>query len=92
MDPAPGERVVLDEIQRLLRELGVPEGPLDADAPIASRLDSLALLSLVVALEDRFRVRLTDDDAATARTLREVARLVAARTSGERIEALEGSP
>ena len=48
-----------------------------------SRLDSLALLSLVVAVEDRFRIVLTDEDAATARSLADLARIVAARAAPE---------
>jgi acyl carrier protein len=41
------------------------------------------LLSLVVAVEDRFRIVLADDDAATTRTLEDLARLVAKRASPE---------
>jgi acyl carrier protein len=77
----PREAAVAAEILRLAREVlefdGAPPGP---DEPLAERLDSLRLLSLVVAVEDRFRVALTDDDAATATTLADLARLVAART------------
>jgi acyl carrier protein len=51
------------------------------DEELASRLDSLALLSLVVAVEDRFRILLTDEDAATARSLSDLARIVAARST-----------
>jgi methyltransferase len=75
------ELAVSAEIVRLagedLRLDGELPGP---DEPLAGRLDSLRLLALVVAVEDRFRVRLTDDDAAQARTLHDLARLVAARS------------
>jgi acyl carrier protein len=77
------ERRVADEILRIAREdlrLGAPP---DGGAPLAGQLDSLALLSLVVAVEDRFRVALSDDDAATTRSLEDLARLVAARASPE---------
>lgn len=77
------ERRVADEILRIAREdlrLGPP--PAGA-APLAGQLDSLALLSLVVAVEDRFRIALSDDDGATTRSLEDLARLVAARAHPE---------
>ena len=46
---------------------------------LAAALDSLQLLSLVVAVEDRFRVVLAEEDAAGTRTLADLARLVASR-------------
>ena len=86
MDPlTPLQRRVADEILRIAREdlrLGAPP---DGAAPLAGQLDSLLLLSLVVAIEDRFRIALTDDDGATTRSLEDLARLVAARASPERL-------
>jgi acyl carrier protein len=77
------EARVAAEIARIARDdLRIEGEPLDG-APLASRLDSLALLSLVVAIEDRFRVILTDDDAAGTQTLEDLARLVVARASPE---------
>ncbi|BDG03075.1 phosphopantetheine-binding protein [Anaeromyxobacter oryzae] len=77
------ERRVAEEIVRLAREdLGL-EAPDRAGEPLAAALDSLALLSLVVAVEDRFRVILGDDDAAGTRTLEDLARLVTARAAPE---------
>jgi acyl carrier protein len=46
---------------------------------LAAALDSLQLLTLVVAVEDRFRIALSEEDAAGTRTLPDLARLVAAR-------------
>jgi acyl carrier protein len=81
----PREAAVAREILRIAREdLGL-EGDPAAEGPLAEALDSLALLSLVVAVEDRFRVVLTDDDAATTRTLADLARLVAARAPAEAV-------
>jgi acyl carrier protein len=75
------EAAVAAEIVRLAGEDLRVDGQLpESDEPLAGRLDSLRLLALVVAVEDRFRVILTDDDAAEARTLIDLARLVAART------------
>jgi acyl carrier protein len=77
------EQRISAEILRLARdELRLGEPPADG-VPLASQLDSLALLSLVVAVEDRFRIILQDDEAAGARTLEDLARLVAARAAPE---------
>jgi len=79
----PRERAVADEIRAIARrELRLGFDPGD-DEVLAGRLDSLALLSLVVAVEDRFRVVLTEEDAAGARSLADLARRVAARAAPE---------
>jgi acyl carrier protein len=79
------EALVAGEILRIARE----ELRLDAapapDEALAAKLDSMALLALVVAVEDRFHVVLTDDDAAGTRTLADLARLVAARAPEDRL-------
>ena len=82
------EQAVATEILRLAREeLRLEGDPPAPDEPLADRLDSLVLLSLVVAVEDRFHVILTDDDALGARTLADLARLVAARAAPDRLPA-----
>lgn len=91
-EAAPGQAArVAAEIVRIAREelrldgggaAAVPEG---LDVPLADRLDSLARLSLVVAVEDRFRVALDDEAALAARTLRDLASLVVARAAPERL-------
>lgn len=82
----PREAAVAAEILRLAREeLRLEGAPPAPDEPLAGRLDSLLLLSLVVAVEDRFHVRLTDDDARHAATLADLARLVAARADPARL-------
>ncbi len=77
------EAAVAREIRRLARE----ELQLALETPdheeLAGTLDSLALLSLVVAVEDRFRVILVEEDLDTARSLADLARVVAARTREE---------
>jgi acyl carrier protein len=84
----PAEAAVAREIVRLAREELRLEGePPAPDVPLAESLDSLALLGLVVAVEDRFQVILADDDAAATRTLADLARLVAARAPPERLPA-----
>lgn len=86
------ESAVAREILRIAREeLRLKGAPPGFDEPLASRLDSLMLLSLVVAIEDRFHVVLSDDDAATVRTLAELSRMVAERAPPSRLPP-EGSP
>lgn len=72
---------IVDEIRRVLREeLGVDrEARPDDDLVSDLQLDSVGLLTLVVGLEDRFRVALAEDDAAKVRTVRDLAALVAER-------------
>jgi len=88
------EAFVAGEILRIVREELKLEGDPAPGEALAARLDSLALLALVVAVEDRFHVVLTDDDAAGTRTLEDLARLVASRAPGERLAAApaEGGP
>jgi acyl carrier protein len=70
------EREVAGEIRRLAQEDLQVEGPFDDGEELASRLDSLLLLALVTAVEDHFRVILSEEDAATTRSLADLARLV----------------
>lgn len=73
------EQEIAAEIRRLVREeLRVEESFADAEE-LAARLDSLLLLALVTAVEDRFRVILSEEDAASTRSLADLARLVACK-------------
>jgi len=80
----PEPREVVAVISRVLRdEVGVeravlPEDDLQADL----QLDSVGLLTLVVGLEDHFRVALAEEDAAGVRTVGDLAALVASRAEG----------
>ena len=80
------EAAVVDELLRLAREQleldGAPPAPEEA---LAGRLDSLQLLTLAVAIEDHFHVILTDDEAAEAASLLQVARLVITRADPARL-------
>jgi acyl carrier protein len=72
---------VLQEIRRVVRdELGV-EREVRAEDDLVSdlQLDSVGLLTLVVGLEDRFRVALAEEDAAGVRTVQDLIALVAKR-------------
>ena len=69
---------VVSEIARVLREdLGLSRAPRPEDDLVTDlQLDSVGLLTLVVGLEDRFRVALEEQDAATVRTVGDLASLV----------------
>jgi acyl carrier protein len=67
-----------DEVRRIAE--GVLEREVDGDPTLEElELDSLQRLSLAVALEDRFRVILSDVDAAKVERLSDLARLIAER-------------
>jgi acyl carrier protein len=72
---------VTAEIARVLRdELGLTREVKPGDDLVTDlQLDSVGLLTLVVGLEDRFRVALAEDDASRVRTVAELAALVAQR-------------
>jgi len=80
----PDDSEVTTEIARVLRdELGLSrEVKPDDDLVSDLQLDSVGLLTLVVGLEDRFRVALAEEDAARVRTVAELAALVARRAEG----------
>jgi acyl carrier protein len=77
------EQAVAAEIRRLVRAELRARTEFGDDEELASRLDSLALLSLVVAVEDRFRIVLPEEDASRARSLADLARIVAGRAAPE---------
>jgi acyl carrier protein len=80
------------EIRRIAREdLGLDAALGDREA-LAGRLDSLALLSLVVAVEDRYRFRLTEEDARGATCLADLARVIAAKTPAPASVAADAAP
>jgi len=70
------------QIRILAREeLGLEWNGADGDE-IASRLDSLSTLSLLVAVEDHFRIRIGEEEAAGARSLSDLAQIVARKLAG----------
>jgi len=80
----PTESEVVDAIcQVVTQELGLPSGVrADTRLGVDLALDSLALLTLVVALEDRFRVILDDAEAAQLRTVGQLAAWVVRASKG----------
>jgi len=76
----------LKEIQRVLKsELQLQrEVRLEDDLAADLQLDSVSLLTLVVELENAFRIALREEDSAHVRTVAELAELVAARARESR--------
>lgn len=72
---------VLAEIARVVRsDLGLEAAVASGTDLVGDlQLDSVGLLTLVVALEDRYRVALAEEDAAGVRTAGELAALVVRR-------------
>jgi len=69
---------ILDEVRRILSvELEIEE-PADLHHCLARDLgvDSMGAITLAVGLEDRFRVKLSDQDAATVVTVGDLVELV----------------
>lgn len=72
---------VLDEVRRIFaQELGRSEAVLPEHELVGDlRVDSVAVLTLVVGLENRFRVILPEEAAEGVRTVADLVRLVHAR-------------
>ena len=77
----PESSEVAAEIARVLREeLGLSREVKPGDDLVTDlQLDSIGLLTVVVKLEDRFRVALAEEDASRVRTVGELAALGARR-------------
>lgn len=77
----PDRHEVIAVIGRVLRdEVGLRRAVRAEDDLLTDlQLDSVGLLTLVVGLEDHFRVALAEQDAAAVRTVGDLASLVAAR-------------
>ena len=77
----PDRHEVIAVIGRVLRdEVGLQRSVRAEDDLLTDlQLDSVGLLTLVVGLEDHFRVALAEQDAAAVRTVGDLASLVAAR-------------
>lgn len=71
----------VEEIRAILRRELECESPVTAQSHLLQdlALDSLGLMTLAVGLEDRFRVKLGEEDAGGIETVGDLARLVARR-------------
>ncbi len=74
---------VLAEIRRIASEELQLERAVEASDELIQdlQLDSLGLTILAVGLEDRFRIKLTEEDSARVCTVEDLAALVAVRAS-----------
>lgn len=77
---------VLSEIRRIAAsELDLERSVEPSDELIRDlQLDSLGMTILAVGLEDRFRIKLTEDDSIRVSTVGDLATLIADRTSEAR--------
>jgi acyl carrier protein len=75
--PSVDEAQVLDEIRRIAVEQLEPGTIGDPDGRLT--LDSLSAVVLAVGLEDRYRIRLREEDTAGLQTVRDLAALVVRR-------------
>jgi acyl carrier protein len=80
------ETAILDGLESIAKQHLSYEGPLPLDASIVDtlKLDSIRMLTLVVEVENRFKVCLEEADESSIETLRDlvhvVMRLTDART------------
>jgi acyl carrier protein len=77
------ESEALAEIRRVLaEELGVTQAVEPATELMAGlALDSMQIITLVVSLEDRYRIKLDEQDASDIRTVAQLAARVAERSA-----------
>jgi acyl carrier protein len=75
------EEQVLSEIRRIAAEQLQLDRVVEPSDELVNdlQLDSLGLTVMAVGLEDHFRVKLTEEDSAQVRTVRDLAGLVAKR-------------
>ncbi|MCP3139478.1 acyl carrier protein [Pyxidicoccus xibeiensis] len=77
------ELEVVAEIRRIAADELEWKGEVEARQDLIRdlQLDSLGLTVLAVGLENRFRIRLSEEDAQGVRTVEDLARLVAQRAA-----------
>lgn len=86
---AESELEVLAEIRRIATEELEWQGELEPRHELLRdmQLDSLGLTVLAVGLENRFRIRLSEEDAQGVRTVEDLMRLVAQRAADSAAQA-----
>jgi acyl carrier protein len=82
------EQDVLIEIRQIVeRELEMARDVNPTDRLVQDLgLDSMTLITLAVALEDRFQILLSDEEATRIETVGELARCIVARVAASRAE------
>jgi acyl carrier protein len=79
------EGEILEGVRQVIRDSLRPGRPVDEKTRLLGdlELDSLKQLTLVVEIEDRFRIRFDDVDQEGLETVGDVVRLIARRLSEE---------
>lgn len=79
---------VLTEIRQIVeRELEIARDVSPTDRLVQDLgLDSMTLITLAVALEDRFQILLSDEEATRIETVGELARCIVSRVAASRAE------
>lgn len=82
---AETEQEVLAEIRRIAAEELEWAGAVEPSDELVRdlQLDSLGMTVMAVGLENRFRIKLSEEDAQGIRTVEELAKLVARRAAPE---------
>ena len=77
------EREVLAEVRRIAAEELEWHGTVEPSHRLVSdlQLDSLGLTVMAVGLENRFRIKLSEEDAQGIQTVEDLTRLVASRAT-----------
>ena len=78
---APDRGAILDVIRNIAREELDYDGPVEEPAELARdlALDSMTVVVLAVAIEDRFRIKLNEADAQVLNTVGDLVTLVQRR-------------
>lgn len=76
MPPTADDRELVDELRELLaatvEDVSVEEVGLDSDLRDDLGVDSLALLEVIAAIEDRWQIQVPMDDTVRLTTVREI--------------------
>ena len=90
----PDRATVLAECERILQQELESPAPLQPDATLAAwpELDSIGLIVLIVALEDRFRVILNQSDAAAIVPFADLADLIVRRAAEPPLQPARSRP
>lgn len=73
-----------DIIAIIVKETGIPEETLQPEVGLASlEIESIDLISVIFAVEDRYGISITNEEAAEAETLQHLIDVVAAKVAAK---------
>lgn len=71
-----------DIVEIIVKETGIPAERLRPDVGLASlEIESIDLVSVIFAVEDRYGISITNEEAAEAETLQQLIDIVAAKAA-----------